>query len=55
MRILRAIFGHTSGRIGRIIVMLYLMIALLSLIGFTPHDPLMQNRLDRLHSPTITY
>ncbi|MGN8020297.1 ABC transporter permease [Phyllobacterium sp. 22229] len=55
MRILRAIFGHTSGRIGGIIVMLYLVIALLGLTGFTPHDPLMQNRLDRLHSPTITY
>ncbi|PRD52377.1 ABC transporter permease [Phyllobacterium myrsinacearum] len=55
MRILRAIFGHTSGRIGGIIVMLYLVIALLGLMGFTPHDPLMQNRLDRLHSPTITY
>ena len=35
--------------------MLYLVIALLGLMGFTPHDPLMQNRLDRLHSPTITY
>lgn len=55
MRILRAIFGHTSGRIGGAIVLLYLMIALLGLMGFTPHDPLMQNRLDRLHSPTITY
>ena len=55
MRILRAIFGHTTGRIGGIIVMLYLVIALLGLMGFTPHDPLMQNRLDRLHSPTITY
>lgn len=55
MRILRAIFGHTSGRIGGAIVLLYLAIALLGLMGFTPHDPLMQNRLDRLHSPTITY
>ena len=55
MRILRAIFGHTSGRIGGAIVLLYLEIALLGLMGFTPHDPLMQNRLDRLHSPTITY
>lgn len=55
MRILRAIFGHTSGRIGGAIVLLYLVIALLGLMGFTPHDPLMQNRLDRLHSPTITY
>lgn len=55
MRILRAIFGHTSGRIGGVIVMLYLLIALLGLLGFTPHDPLIQNRLDRLHSPTITY
>ncbi|WP_288191439.1 ABC transporter permease [uncultured Phyllobacterium sp.] len=55
MRILRAIFGHTSGRIGGAIVLLYLVIALLGVMGFTPHDPLMQNRLDRLHSPTITY
>ena len=51
----RSVFAHPSGRIGGFIVLLYLLIALLATVGFTPHDPLMQHRLDRLHAPSFSY
>ena len=55
MRIVRAIFGHMSGRIGGVIVLIYILLAILGTLGVTPHDPLMQNRIDRLHAPSLTY
>ncbi|MFJ6325977.1 MULTISPECIES: ABC transporter permease [unclassified Rhizobium] len=55
MRIVKAIFGHMSGRIGGIIVLIYILLAILGTLGVTPHDPLMQNRIDRLHAPSLTY
>lgn len=55
MRMLRAIFAHPSGRIGGFIVGLYLLLAVLGLLGLTPHNPLMQYRIDRLHAPDGTY
>ena len=55
MRALRAIFGHTSGRIGGAIVLVYLLVALLGWLGATPHDPLTQYRVDRLHAPNASY
>ncbi len=55
MRIVKSIFAHPSGRIGGAIVLLYLLVALLGAIGLTPHDPLMQYRIDRLHAPTSSY
>lgn len=55
MRILRAIFGHGSGRIGGIIVGVYLLIAVLGLVGLTPHNPITQFRVDRLHAPNGAY
>jgi peptide/nickel transport system permease protein len=55
MRFLRAIFGHASGRIGGIIVCLYVVVAILGMLGITPHDPLMQYRIDRLHAPNAVY
>ena len=55
MALLRSIFSHPSGRIGGAIVGLYIVIAILGLIGITPHDPLAQFRLDRLHAPSATY
>lgn len=51
----RAIFGHTSGRIGGIIVGLYLIIAFLGMLGLTPHDALMQYRVDRLQPPSWAF
>ena len=55
MRIVRAIFGHVSGRIGGVIVLIYILLAILGTLGVTPRDPLMQNRIDRLHAPSLTY
>lgn len=55
MRFLRAIFGHASGRIGGLIVCVYVLVAILGMLGITPHDPLMQYRIDRLHAPNATY
>lgn len=55
MRIVKAILGHMSGRIGGIIVLIYIVLAILGMLGLTPHDPLMQNRIDRLHAPNFTY
>ena len=55
MRILKAIFSHPSGRIGGAIVLVYLLVALVGAVGLTPHDPLMQYRIDRLQAPTSSY
>lgn len=55
MRIVKAIFSHPSGRIGGAIVLLYLLVALLGAVGLTPHDPLFQYRIDRLHAPSSSY
>jgi peptide/nickel transport system permease protein len=55
MRFVRAIFVHPSGRIGGAIVLAYVLLALLGSLGLTPHDPLMQYRIDRLHAPNATY
>ena len=51
----RSILSHPSGRIGGLIVLAYLAIALLAALGLTPHDPLAQHRLERLHAPSLTY
>ncbi len=52
---LRSILSHPSGRIGGLIVLAYLAIALLAALGLTPHDPLAQHRLERLHAPSLSY
>ncbi|MCP9231877.1 ABC transporter permease [Mesorhizobium sp. LMG 17147] len=55
MATLRAIFAHPSGRIGGAIVALYLLLAVLGMLGLTPHNPLTQHRVERLHAPDGTY
>lgn len=55
MRVVKAIFSHPSGRIGGAIVLVYLFVALLGAVGLTPHDPLMQYRIDRLQAPSSSY
>jgi peptide/nickel transport system permease protein len=55
MRMLRAIAGHHSGRIGGAIILLYLLLAIAGALHLTPHDPLMQFRIDRLRGPSLTY
>lgn len=52
---IRAILSHPSGRIGGTIVTIYLIVALLGLIGITPYDPLQQFRIDRLQAPSASY
>jgi peptide/nickel transport system permease protein len=44
-----------SGRIGGVIVLIYLVVAILGMLGVTPHNPLTQNRIDRLHAPSVVY
>ncbi|MBW6422901.1 ABC transporter permease [Rhizobium sp. XQZ8] len=55
MGMLRAIFSHPSGRIGGTIVLIYVVVAVLGLFDLTPHNPLQQYRIDRLHAPSIVY
>lgn len=55
MGMVKAVFAHPSGRIGGVIVLVYLAIALLGAFGLTPHDPLMQYRIVRLHGPSASY
>ncbi len=55
MQILRSVFAHPSGRIGGFIVLIYLIVACLGYLGFTPDDPLMQYRIDRLRPPSSAH
>lgn len=55
MGMVKAVFAHPSGRIGGVIVLVYLGIALLGAFGLTPHDPLMQYRIVRLHGPSASH
>lgn len=55
MGMVKAVFAHPSGRIGGLIVLVYLVIALLGAFGLTPHDPLMQYRIVRLHGPSASH
>ena len=55
MSILRALMRHPSGRIGVVIIGLYLLVALAALVGLTPHSPLKMFAIDRLKPPSLTY
>jgi peptide/nickel transport system permease protein len=55
MGLLRAIFRHPSGRIGATIIVVYLLLAALGALGFTPHNALKQVVIDRLKPPSGTY
>lgn len=55
MRLIRQIFAHPSGRIGGMIVLVMLTLALLALVGLTPYDPLAQNRIARLKAPSAAF
>lgn len=55
MKLVSALFRHPSGRIGVVIIGLYLIIAILGTLGFTPHDPLKLFAIDRLKAPNGTY
>lgn len=55
MQAFRAVLSHTSGRIGGVVVALYLLIAILGMLGLTPHDAVGQHRVDRLLPPNAVY
>jgi peptide/nickel transport system permease protein len=55
VRLLRAIARHPSGAIGGIIILAYLLLALASAVGLTPHDPIGQDRIHRLSPPGAVY
>jgi peptide/nickel transport system permease protein len=55
LKILAALIQHPSGRIGIVIVGLYLLIALLGALGLSPHSPLQQFMLDRLKPPSASF
>ena len=55
MRVLKAIFAHPSGRIGALIIAIYLLVALLGAVGLTPHNALKQFTIDRLKPPSANY
>jgi len=52
MSLLGLVLRHRSGRIGGAILAVYLVLALLAMARLTPHDPLAQMRLIRLHAPS---
>lgn len=54
-RFLLRLIGHTSGRIGAVIVLVYLVVAILAQIGLTPYDPLQQFRIERLQGPSAAH
>ncbi|WP_375263479.1 ABC transporter permease [Palleronia sp.] len=55
MSFLRALWRHSSGRIGAIIIAVFAVAAILGLAGLTPHHPLAQDRLARLQAPGGSY
>jgi peptide/nickel transport system permease protein len=54
-KMLSSLFRHPSGRIGLVIIGLYLLAAILGTLGLTPHDPLKLFAIDRLKAPSQTY
>ena len=54
-RILGALMRHPSGRIGLVIIGVYLVAAIMGASGLTPHGALQQFMLDRLKPPSSTY
>lgn len=55
MGILAALFRHPSGRIGVVIIGIYLLVALLAAFGLTPHNALKMFPVDRLKPPSTAY
>jgi peptide/nickel transport system permease protein len=54
-KLFSALFRHPSGRIGLVIIGVYLLAAVLGSLGVTPHDPLKLFAIDRLKPPNETY
>ncbi|MDP2782954.1 ABC transporter permease [Devosia sp.] len=54
-RVFGALWQHPSGRVGLFIIGLYLTLALLGVLGLTPHPALKQFMIDRLTGPSASY
>ena len=54
-KLFSGLLQHPSGRIGLVIIGMYVLIALLGTLGLTPHDPLKLFAIDRLKPPSGTY
>ncbi|WP_353844832.1 ABC transporter permease [Rhizobium sp. CSW-27] len=54
-RFLTRLLDHSSGRIGGVIVLAYILIALAAQAGLTPYDPLQQFRIERLQGPSLAH
>jgi peptide/nickel transport system permease protein len=48
-------FKSTSGVVGAVLVLLMVIISICAAFGWTTHDPLVQNPMDALQSPSSTY
>lgn len=55
MSLISSLLRHMSGRIGLIIIGVFLLAALLGASGLTPYDPLAQDRLARLQAPSAAH
>ncbi|MGV8855672.1 MAG: ABC transporter permease [Devosia sp.] len=55
LKVVGALFRHPSGRIGLLIISVFLIIAILGALGWSPHDALKQYMLFRLKPPSATY
>ena len=55
LRVLGAIWQDTNGRIGLVITVIMVLLALLGISGLWPHDPIAQNPQDRLQPPSSVY
>lgn len=53
--LVRRLLRSPSGFVGLMIIMLYLAVALIGGLGFTPFPPNEQHRSERLHDPNATY
>ncbi|HTJ58679.1 MAG TPA: ABC transporter permease [Devosiaceae bacterium] len=55
MQVLRALLLHRSGRIGALIIVVYLGLAVLGALGLTPHNPLQPFPISRLKPPSANF
>ncbi|WP_010141940.1 ABC transporter permease [Oceanicola sp. S124] len=55
MSLFRDLLRHPSGRIGLIIVLVFLLAAIAGKAGLSPFDPLAQDRLARLQAPSASH
>jgi len=55
MTALRHLFSHPSGRIGGVIILAYLLLALAGTLSLVPYDPVAQYPASRLQAPSASF